>query len=88
MKTKWSIALFALMIIDSIFTVFIGEEGHPLILWAMSTFDLNLIEVMVYRLIYLIPFVFIIDRCDFSKIMFFIYIGVYILGFISQLWWM
>lgn len=85
MKTKWTLALLILTVFDSVTTLYwFGEEAHPIILWAMTYFDWSLAEAMVYRLIYYMPFFYILDRTNTSKLMFWIYIGIYVINMIVQ----
>ena len=74
----WTIALIILLIVDSIYTVFIGHEASFIILWVMNQFDATLNQAMVARLFYCLPFLYFLDKqTDFSKFTFFIYIGLY-----------
>lgn len=78
MKTKWTLTLLILAIIDSITTVYIfGVENNPSILWVMDTFDINLKMAMIIRILYYIPFLVILDRTNWSRFTFFAYIGIY-----------
>lgn len=85
MKTKWTLALIILALCDSATTLWwFGEELHPVILWTISYFDWSLAEAMVYRLIYYIPFFYILDRTNYSKLMFWIYVGMYVINLVIQ----
>ena len=78
MKIKfWTIILFALIVVDSIFTVYIGFDRNPYILWQMETFDWSLKQAMVARIFYLIPFLLVLNWKDWGRFTFFAYIGIY-----------
>lgn len=76
---KWTIYLFLLIIADSIFTIFVGRESNPIILWTMNTLHLSLVWSMVIRIFYCIPFLYILNKTNFSRITVFLYLGIYFL---------
>jgi hypothetical protein len=82
----WTIALIILALIDSIVTVYIGDESSVLILWVMTTFDLTLAQAMIARIFYLAPFIYLLDKqTDLSNLMFVLYIAIY-LAFVGVQW--
>lgn len=74
---KWTLALLLLIIADSIFTIFIGRENNPLTVWAMNFFNMSLPLVMVVRVLYCLPLLWILNRTEFSRLTFLLYIGIY-----------
>lgn len=78
MKNKWTILLLLIVIIDSISTVYIfGMESNPLILWVMKSFDLSLKSAMIWRIVYYLPLLFILDKTKYSKHVFISYLIIY-----------
>lgn len=73
----WSITLLILIIADSIFTIYLGVEKNPLHLWFMEVFNLSLFQVMILRVFYLLPFVWIIDKWYNPKYVAIAYISLY-----------
>lgn len=79
-QPKWTIALFLVIVVDSIVTVIIGAEASPIILHVMSTLDIDLATMMVLRVWLVLPAILVIDRWYSSKAVLILYIIVYILG--------
>jgi len=75
----WTLALFMLIVLDSIFTMFIGTEYNSSILWFMSTFSVSLNATMLIRIFYILPFLYFLNLYDKCKIAFISYVSVYIL---------
>ena len=75
--------LLILIIVDSIYTSHIvklgAEEANQLILWAMNTFNWTLDTAMVMRIFFCMPFLYILNRWDWSRFTLFCYLGIYIL---------
>jgi hypothetical protein len=69
--------LLILILIDAIATTYIGTETNPLILWTMDTFGLTLKQAMYAKIIYSLPFLWILNLTDWSRFTFFAYIGLY-----------
>jgi hypothetical protein len=69
--------LLILILIDAITTTYIGTETNPLILWTMDTFGLTLKQAMYAKIIYSLPFLWILNLTDWSRFTFFAYIGLY-----------
>jgi hypothetical protein len=61
-KNYWSYLLLTLIVLDSIITHFVGTEQNIIILFAMNKLHLSLGQAMILRVIYCLPFVFILDR--------------------------
>lgn len=78
-QRKWSIALLILIIVDSISTVYFGFEANPLILWFMGLFNITLKTAMIIRPFTLLPFVYIVDKYNWSRFTFLVYIIIYVL---------
>lgn len=75
----WTIILFFLIVIDSMFTIYIGSELNPTILSVMDLFDLNLEKAMILRVYYCLPLLFVlycVNSC-YSKFTFLSYITIY-----------
>jgi len=82
---KWTIALFLLIILDSVFTIFIGEESNSFILWCMNYFGWTLNKAMLMRILYCLPLLFLVNIKDkVSMYVFFAYFMVYISGVIGM----
>lgn len=80
MKIKpWTWMLLCLILVDSIFTVYIGRESNPLILWTMNKFNISLSVAMIARIFYCFPLLYILNKMDFSRLTFVLYSGIYIL---------
>lgn len=75
----WTVALLVLILIDSLITSHIGSESNPLILWTMKTFGLTLDQAMIFRIIYCLPLVVLINHMDFGKITIICYVILYII---------
>jgi len=76
----WTIALCFIIILDSIVTVIIGQEANPSILWVMDILDISLTVAMGLRLIWYIPFVYILYKYKTSWVAVILYILVYTVG--------
>jgi len=74
----WTWALLGLIILDSIFTIWWGYEGNPLIVYTMNKFDISLIWAMVIRVFYCIIPLYIINKYDWSRFTFIFYIILYL----------
>ena len=57
----------------------IATEGNPLILWAMNKFEWSLDTVMIVRIFFYIPFIYILNKWDWSRFAVLCYIALYIL---------
>lgn len=78
MKLKpWSIALIALITLDAIVTIIIGEETNWLILWVMRIININLSQAMFLKVAISLPLVMIINESEYSKITVLAYIAIY-----------
>lgn len=77
---KWTIALLLLIIADSIFTIFIGRESSPIILYIMKSFNISLEITMIIRILYCLPFLYIVNKYNFSRFTFLSYIGIYMIA--------
>jgi len=73
----WTILLGLLLVIDCVVTLFIGVETNTLILWVMDKYNFKLIQAMVLKLLYSIPFLLILYYWGGAKFTFFLYIGIY-----------
>lgn len=82
---QWTLALYLLIIADSAFTIFIGEEASRLMLWAMRAFGINLTTAMVLRVFYMVPLLCIVDRYYQPKKVFVAYVVLYLLGAASTI---
>lgn len=80
----WSIILLILIIADSVFTTYLGTELSILYLWIMKTFNISLKTLMFWRIIYVLPLLWIIDRYYEPKYIFIAYTTIYMIAFISQ----
>jgi hypothetical protein len=78
MKWKWTIALCLILIADSFFTIFIGEEASSIILWVMNIFNLSLETTMYLRLLYLAPLVWIVHKWNYIRFVTVAYVNIYI----------
>jgi len=79
MIKPWTLALLFLIIVDSIYTIYIGSEGNHLILWTMNKFNISLEYAMGIRVLYCMPLLYILNKTDFSKLTFILYICVYLI---------
>lgn len=79
-RHTWTLALSVVIAADSVFTVFIGEEASPIILWAMSLFDLSLEAAMAWRLVYCAPLVCLVGWAGRSKHVLAMYLSVYVIS--------
>jgi hypothetical protein len=77
---RWTTALLAVLIADSLITIYIGEEASPIILWVMGALRINLREAMALRIIYLAPLVAVVDRYYRPGVVLFCYLALYFLG--------
>ena len=75
----WTIALFTLMLVDSIATTYIGAESNGMILWVMDKLGLTLKGAMIIRVFYYIPFIMLLNQYayKFVKMTFIAYVSVY-----------
>jgi hypothetical protein len=73
----WTIALLILIIVDALVTIHIGTETNPLITGTMKLLGLSLFQAMIIKIFYSLPFVYILNRTDWSKFTFFAYLGLY-----------
>lgn len=76
----WTLALSAVILADSAFTVFIGREASPIILWAMGAFGLDLATAMIWRLVYCLPLVCIVGWAGRSRQVLAMYLSIYVIG--------
>lgn len=74
----WALALSAVILADSAFTVFIGGEASPIILWVMGAFGLDLTAAMTWRLAYCLPLVCVVGWAGRSKQVLAMYLSIYI----------
>lgn len=74
----WTLMLSAVIVADSIFTVFIGEEASPIMLWAMDLLGLDLAAAMIWRLAYCLPLVCVVGWAGRSKQVLAMYLSIYI----------
>lgn len=80
----WTLILLFLIIIDSIFTIYIGIEGSPFVLGIMNKFDISLNTFMLLRIIYCLPFLYILNRFNRSKFVTISYMSTYMIFTIIQ----
>jgi hypothetical protein len=63
MKTKWTLALFLLIVIDAATTAFFfQEEANSLILYVMDFMNIGLTGAMFLKVIYSAPLICIVDQ--------------------------
>lgn len=67
----------AIIVADSVFTVFIGREANPVIVWAMDLLRLDLKSAMIWRVVYCIPFLWVINWSGRSKQVLVLYVAIY-----------
>ena len=73
----WTWLLFVLIVLDSIYTIFIGHESNPFILWVMNICNMDLEWAMVVRVFYCMIPLYIVNKYDWSRATFFCYITIY-----------
>lgn len=76
----WTMALSAVIVADSVFTVFVGGEASPIVLWAMRVFGLDLAMAMAWRLVYCIPLVCIVGWAGRSRQVLVMYLSIYVIS--------
>lgn len=76
----WTLALSAVIVADSVFTVFVGGEASPIVLWAMRVFGLDLTMAMVWRLVYCLPLVCIVGWAGRSRQVLAMYLSIYVIS--------
>jgi hypothetical protein len=80
----WTIALLALILVDSAYTSYLShmgyaKEGNPLILGIMKTFGWSLDTAMVARIFFCLPFLYVLNKWNWSKFTLIAYVGIYVL---------
>lgn len=45
----YSYLMLFVVVLDSIFTIHIGKEANPLLLFIMNIFNLSIVKMMIYR---------------------------------------
>ena len=70
--------------IDSVYTAHIvnagiAKEGNPLIVWTMNAFNWSIDVAMIARIIFCIPFLYILDKWDWSRFTVVCYLCLYVL---------
>lgn len=73
-------ALSAVIVADSVFTVFVGGEASPIVLWAMRVFGLDLAMAMAWRLVYCLPLVCIVGWAGRSRQVLVMYLSIYVIS--------
>ena len=76
----WSIVLIVLFIIDSIYTAYLGTELNALYIWIMNTFNISLNMMMIYRVFYVLPLIWVIDRYYKPEYILTAYVFIYFYG--------
>jgi len=76
----WTLALSAVIVADSVFTVFVGGEASPIVLWAMRVFGLDLAMAMAWRLVYCLPLVCIVGWAGRSRQVLVMYLSIYVIS--------
>ncbi len=62
-NSKWSYVLLSIAILDSLLTAYVFQgETNPMWFVYMSKLDLSLPIVMVIRILYLLPLIYVLDR--------------------------
>jgi len=77
MRDNWTFILIIVVIADSLFTIYIGEESNPIILAIMGSLSISLPIAMLLRLYVLAPMLYIIDRCELSRFVVCLYLVTY-----------
>jgi hypothetical protein len=63
----YSILLGVVILMDSVFTVYVGSELNPILLWIQKGFDLTLAELMVWRTILIWAAIVFLYRVGFEN---------------------
>ena len=63
----YSVALGALILLDSIVTFRIGTEANPILLWIMKLFDLSLGSMMFWRTILIWAAIYFLYRVGYEN---------------------
>jgi hypothetical protein len=79
-KWAWTIALFLLVVADSLLTIHNEVEESPLILWVMAATNWSLETTMYVRIVYYIPLIWIVHKYNYAKLCVVAYISIYIVG--------
>lgn len=72
--------LSAVIVADSVFTVFVGGEASPIVLWVMRVFGLDLATAMAWRLVYCLPLVCIVGWAGRSRQVLVMYLSIYVIS--------
>lgn len=74
----YSLLLGGVILADSIFTVYIGTELNPILLWIMDLFNLHLAEMMFWRTFVIWIAIYFLYNVGFeNKYLIFMYITLY-----------
>ncbi len=78
----WTICLLLLILADSVYTSYIVKtgkavEGNPLIFKCMEWFGWSIDTAMIIRIFYCLPFLWILNRWDWSRFTVFCYLAIY-----------
>lgn len=84
----WTVVLIGLLVLDSVFTVFIGVEKNPLILYLMEVMSIGLAGAMAVRIVYCLPLVYIVHRYRKAKTAVIAYLALYAVLSIEQIRWL
>lgn len=71
--------LLLVIVLDSLFTIYIGVESNPIYLWLMEITGRSLEELMAHRIIVLMPLVAFVGIMGKAGITVVLYIMLYVL---------